>query len=153
MPHERVPLLGVLFNLFWRGGHKRRLTLSVMCWVLQLNKRRGAHWPPSHTCIYASISYYIYIYIYIYDIYIYIYIHPRMANDSGIFTTTTRILFYNSWKQNSGKLQMCCSEFHHRLIHFNTTHSGLYCPYSKVCGQQVCVCVCVWCVLPLQLSV
>jgi hypothetical protein len=34
-------------------------------------------------------------------------LHPRMANDSG----TARILFYNSWKENCGKLQMHCSEF------------------------------------------
>ncbi len=30
------------------------------------------------------------------------------------------------------KLQMHCSEFHQELIHFNSTHGGLYCPYSLV---------------------
>ncbi len=42
-----------------------------------------------------SIDTYIYAYMHI-CICIYIYIHPRMAEASGIFTTTGRILFYNS---------------------------------------------------------
>jgi len=29
---------------------------------------------------------------------------PRMANDSGIFTTAVRIPFYNSWKQKLWKI-------------------------------------------------
>jgi hypothetical protein len=59
-----------------------------------------------------------------------------MANDSGIFTTTARILFCNRLKQNCGKLQMYCSEFNQWLIHFNTTHGELYCPYSLVQDHQ-----------------
>jgi hypothetical protein len=35
--------------------------------------------------------------------------HP--AESSWIFTTTGRILFYNSWKETFGKLQIHCSEF------------------------------------------
>ena len=38
--------------------------------------------------------------------------HPRMEKVSGTFTTHARILFYNTWKQNCGKLQIHCSEFH-----------------------------------------
>ncbi len=34
--------------------------------------------------------------------------------------TTGRILFYNSWTENCGTLQMYCSEFHQWRIHFNT---------------------------------
>ncbi len=34
--------------------------------------------------------------------------------------TTGRILFYNSWTEKCGTLQMYCSEFHQWLIHFNT---------------------------------
>ena len=72
-----------------------------------------------------SVGGFIYIYIfiyvlYIYNMYIYIFIHPRMADDSRIFSTTGRILFYNSWKENCGKLQMHYSEFHQWLIHLNT---------------------------------
>jgi hypothetical protein len=36
------------------------------------------------------------------------------------FTTTGRILFYNSWKETFEKLQMHCSEFQQWLIHLNT---------------------------------
>jgi hypothetical protein len=38
----------------------------------------------------------------------------------GIFTTTGRIRFYNSWKETFGKLQMHCSEFQQWLIHLNS---------------------------------
>ncbi len=50
----------------------------------------------------------------------------------GIFTTTGRILFYNSWKENFGKLKMHCSEFQEWLIHLYTEHGALYCPYTLV---------------------
>jgi hypothetical protein len=47
--------------------------------------------------------------------------HPsRTAEDSGIFTTTGRILFYNSWKENVWNLQIYCSEFRQWLIYLNT---------------------------------
>jgi hypothetical protein len=55
--------------------------------------------------------------------------HPRTAEASGIFTTTGRLLFYNSWKEN---LKMHCSEFHEWLIHLNRKHGASYCPYSLV---------------------
>jgi hypothetical protein len=46
-----------------------------------------------------------------------------MSDDSGIFTTTGRIHFYNCWKGNCGKLHenrmMNCDDFHQSLIHFN----------------------------------
>ncbi len=50
--------------------------------------------------------------------------HPRTSEASGIFTTTGRILFYNSWKENFGKLQIQCSEFHGWQIHLNKGLSG-----------------------------
>ena len=50
-------------------------------------------------------------------------IHSRMVDDSGTLTTTTRILIYNRWKENCGKLQMDCSEFHQWLIHFKFQYS------------------------------
>jgi hypothetical protein len=62
--------------------------------------------------------------------------HPRTAKASGIFTTTGRILFYNGWKENFGKLQVYCSEFHEWQIHLNTKHDALYCPYSLVPDPQ-----------------
>jgi hypothetical protein len=58
--------------------------------------------------------------------------HPRTVETSGILTTTGRILFYNSWKENFGKLQIHCSEFHEWLIHLNRKHGFSYCPYSLV---------------------
>ncbi len=58
--------------------------------------------------------------------------HPRTVKASGIFTTTGRILFYNSWKDNFGKLQVYCSEFHEWQIHLNSKHGVLYWPYSLV---------------------
>jgi hypothetical protein len=58
--------------------------------------------------------------------------HPRMADDSGIFTTTGRILFYNSWKETCAKLQLSFLEFHQWLIHENNKHSGTYHPSTLV---------------------
>ena len=63
--------------------------------------------------------------------------HPRTAEASRIFTTTGRILFYNSWKETFGKLQMHCSEFQQWLIHLNTHPWGEYCPYSLVPDPQI----------------
>ncbi len=53
------------------------------------------------------------------------------SETSGIFTTTGRILFYNSWKENFGKLQMHCSEFHEWLIHLNPKHA--LCTAPTIC--------------------
>jgi hypothetical protein len=60
--------------------------------------------------------------------YVYIYIYPPTDGErlKGIFTTTARILFYNSWKRNCGTLQMHCSEFYQWQIHFNSTHMVVY---------------------------
>jgi hypothetical protein len=57
-------------------------------------------------------------------------IHPRTTEASGIFTTTGRIIFYNTWKENFGKLPIHCSEFHEWLIHLNKKHGAFYCPYT-----------------------
>ena len=51
------------------------------------------------------------------------------------FYHTGRNLFYNSWKDDFGKLHMHCSEFHQWLIHLHT-HPGVYLPYSLVPDLQ-----------------
>ena len=61
---------------------------------------------------------------------------PRTAEASGIFTTTGRILFYNSWKENFGKLQMHCSEFHEWLIHLNRNHGWFLLPLQFSTGPS-----------------
>jgi hypothetical protein len=58
--------------------------------------------------------------------------HPRTVEASRDFCHTGRILCYNSWKENFGKLQMYCSEFHEWLIHLNKNHDAFYCPYTLV---------------------
>jgi hypothetical protein len=67
--------------------------------------------------------------------------HPGTTKASGIFTTTGRILFYNSWKviqkETFGKLQMHCSEFHEWLIHLDTQPKFVYRPYSLVPDPQI----------------
>ena len=47
-----------------------------------------------------------------------------------------RVLFYNRWKENFGKLQMHCSEFHEWLIHLNREYGALYWPYTLVPDPQ-----------------
>ena len=52
--------------------------------------------------------------------------------------------FYHNWtnsvlqqqKENFGKLQIQCPEFHQCLFHFKDPHGGVYCPYSLVPDLQ-----------------
>ena len=62
--------------------------------------------------------------------------HPRMVKASGIFTTTGRIIFYNRWKDNFGKLQVYCTEFHEWLIHLNRKHGCFLLPLQFSTGPS-----------------
>jgi hypothetical protein len=67
---------------------------------------------------------------------IFTHIPPTDGKGFRDFYHTGRILFYNSWKEIFGKLQVHCSEFHEWQIHLNTKHGALYCPYSLVPDPQ-----------------
>jgi hypothetical protein len=58
-----------------------------------------------------------------------------MANDSGIFTTTVRIPFYNSWKQKLWKIGDALLRISSKTSSFQY-NLGLYCPYSLVPDPQ-----------------
>ncbi len=77
-----------------------------------------------------------------FNLHSYILTHPRTTETSGMFTTTGRILFYNSWTQNFGKLKTNCSEFHEWLMHLTSinkrsTGNNFVFPWIEYCRSYM----------------